>query len=116
MNKDEYGEIINGPNTYTEIAKQLQNGISVIIGWTDEKMTHYDILFTGGAYKEKDNFLQRGLRGTELFVSIMSWGAFGFDTNTFKEKGYVAKKLNLGINETSEKITELLNGIIAELN
>ena len=36
MNVDEYGEIINGEDTYREIAKHLIKGESVGIGWTDE--------------------------------------------------------------------------------
>ena len=116
MNKDKYGEIINGPETYIEISNKLKSGKSVIIGWTDEKYTHYDILFTGGAYKEIENYFQRGIKATDLFVSIMSRGAFGFEVSSGeKSVGYVAKKLNLGINETSEKFTELLNGVVEKL-
>ena len=115
MNQDKYGEIINGEETYIEIAKKLKKGKSVIIGWTDEEYTHLDILFTGGAYKEDGNYLQRGLRGRELFVSIMSIGAFGFDVDVLKSSGYVAEKLNLRGQPTLDKFTELLNGIIAEL-
>lgn len=32
MNKDKYGEIINGSETYLEIADALKAGTSVIIG------------------------------------------------------------------------------------
>ena len=67
MNKDKYGEIINGQDTYKEIADKLKKGKSVIIGWTDQEMTHQDILFTGGAYKEEDNILQGGLLPSDLF-------------------------------------------------
>ena len=116
MNKDEYGEIINGAETYTEIANKLKKCEAVIIGWADEKDTHYDILFTNGAYKQNGNLLQRGLKGNELFVSIMSKGAFGFKTDTLKDRGYIAEKLNLAINETTQKLTDLINGIIEELN
>lgn len=116
MNKDEYGEIINGAETYLEIADKLKRREAVVIGWTDELDTHYDILFTNGAYKQNGNLLQRGLKGNELFVSIMGKGAFGFDSNTLKERGYIAEKLNLGISETTQKLTDLINGIIAELN
>ena len=46
----------------------------------------------------------------------MSKGSFGFYTDSAdKSVGYVAEKLNLGINETSEKFTELLNGVIEKL-
>ena len=46
MNKDIYGEIINGESRYRAIADDLLNGKSVIIGWSDEGYDHRDILFT----------------------------------------------------------------------
>lgn len=116
MNKDEYGEIINGIHTYVEIADKLKNNGSVIIGWTDEKYTHLDILFTYGAYKENGNILQRGLRSNDLFVSLISIGSFGFKiTKQEKDNGYIAEKLNLMEEPTLIKFTELLNGVIREL-
>ena len=45
----------------------------------------------------------------------MSKGAFGFTYNEKKHSGYIAEKLDLGINETSEKFAELLNGVIEKL-
>ena len=60
--------------------------------------------------------MQRGLRGNELFVSIMSIGAFGFDINNSKRyPGYIGEKLTLSGKKTREKLTELINGIIKEL-
>lgn len=116
MDKDEYDEIINGKNTYKEIADRLKQGQAVIIGWTDEEYTHLDILFTYNVYKESCNYLQRGLRGNELFVSLMSVGAFGFDINNAKRHpGYIGEKLKLPGDSTREKLTELINGIIKEL-
>ena len=116
MNKDKYGEIINGEKTYRTVASKLKNGKSVIIGWTDEEYTHFDILFTAGAYKNKDNYLQRGLRGAELFVSIIGKGAFGFEPRTLKDRDYVSEKLNFNGHPTTYKFTELVNGVIRELN
>lgn len=52
MNKDRYEEIINGYDTVTEIASKLKGGQSVIIGWTDEKYTHLDLLFNYRAHKD----------------------------------------------------------------
>ena len=117
MDKDQYGETINGKNTYKEIADRLIKGQSVIVGWTDEKNTHLDILFTYRVYKEKGNYLQRGLRGNELFVSIMSIGAFGFDIdNSKKAPGYIGEKLGLNNCPTIEKLAELINEVIKEIN
>lgn len=114
MNNDKYGEIINGIETYTEIADRLIEGTSVIIGWTDEKYTHLDLLFNYRPYK--DGMLQRGLRGNELYVSIISLGAFGFDVKDREiHKGYILEKLNIHGEPTVSKLAELINGIIKEL-
>lgn len=113
MEKDKYGEVINGEKTYKEIAYLLKSGHSVIIGWTDEEYTHYDILFTLNVVKE--GTLQGGLRWNDLFVSIMRKGSFGFLTDSKKDSGYIGEKLGLGNNITTEKLTELINGIIEHL-
>ena len=77
MNKDEYGEIINGNETYSVIADKLINGQSVIIGWTDEGCDHRDILFTLKPYKE--GTLQRGLNwNSHLYISIIDFSCMGF--------------------------------------
>lgn len=112
MNRDRFGEIVNGVETFKEIAKKLREGKSVIIGWTDEEYTHYDILFTGGAYQQEGNYLQRGLRNDDLFISIMSVGAFGFYTDSDEVSAvYVAEKLGISGKSTIEKFAELINGI-----
>ena len=114
MNRDEYGEIVNGYDTVVEISKKLKNGQSVIIGWTDEKYTHLDLLFNYKTYKE--GMLQRGLRGNELYVSVVSIGAFGFDVkNKEIHEGYISEKLNIHGEPTVNKLAELINGIIKEL-
>lgn len=113
MDKDIYGEVINGEKTYKEIAYLLKCGNSVIIGWTDEEGTHFDILFSLNVVKE--GTLQGGLRWNDLFVSIMRIGSFGFLTDSEKESGYIGEKLGLGNNDTTVKLTELINGIIEQL-
>lgn len=113
MDKDKFGEVINGEKTYKEIAYKIKHGYSVIIGWTDEEYTHFDILFTLNVVKE--GTLQGGLRWNDLFVSIMRKGAFGFLTDSKKDSGYIGEKLGLGDNVTTEKLTELINGIIDNL-
>lgn len=114
MNKDKYGEIINGNETYLEIANKLKEGQSVIIGWTDEKYTHLDLLFNYKTYKR--GMLQRGLRGNELYVSIIGLGAFGFDVKDKEiHEGYISEKLNIRGEPTVIKLAELINGIIKEL-
>ncbi|MGN1271445.1 MAG: hypothetical protein ACI4UX_05755 [Clostridia bacterium] len=115
MDKDKYGEIINGTNTYKEIANMLRRHEAVIIGWTDEDYTHLDLLFNYQANKEQCNILQRGLRGNELYVSIISIGAFGFDIDTEKSSGYISEKLNIHGQPTVDKLADLINGIIDEI-
>ena len=114
MCKDEYGEIINDYDTVVEIVNRLKEGQSVIIGWTDEKYTHLDLLFDYMVYKE--GILQRGLRGNELYVSIIGLGAFGFDVKDREiHKGYISEKLSIHGEPTVSRLTELINGIIKEL-
>ena len=115
MDETEYHEIINSKNTYKEISDKLKQHIPVIIGWTDEDCTHLDILFTYQAYKKNFNYLQRGFKSTDLFVSILSWGAYGFKIDRKKNEGYISEKLNVH-GETATKLTELINGIIGGLN
>lgn len=116
MNKTEYNEIINGTETYKEITDKLRQHTPVIIGWTDEEYTHLDILFTYKVYKESNNYLQRGLRGNELFVSVIGIGSFGFDiNNSNRYPGYIGEKLSIK-GEITEKLAQLINGITGELN
>ena len=114
MNINEYGEVINGEGTYFEIAKHLMKGESVGIGWTDEDSTHFDIIFTLGI--KKYGLFQGGIRGTDLFVSIIRWSSYGFSTDDVKLGGYIQEKLRLGDNITGEKVKELVNGVIEYLN
>lgn len=118
MNTDEYNEIINGEETFKTIAYHLKMHQPVIIGWTDENSTHYDILFTLTA-KRYGSQIQGGVRPeTDLFVSIMRMGAFGFEVNDMPtHPSYVDEKLcmRLGDNITREKLAELINGVKASL-
>lgn len=115
MDKDEYGEIINGENTYNEIARTLNVLGTCLIGWTDELCVHYDILFVNKTVIFGTN-IQRGIKATDLFVSIMGKGAFGFKTENKKYGDYIAEKLNLSDSDTSEKLAELINGVIERLD
>ena len=114
MDKDEYGEIINGENTYKEIARVLKFVGTCLIGWTEELGGHYDILFVNKTIVYGTN-IQRGIKATDLFVSIMGKGAFGFKTESKKYSDYIAEKLNLSDDETAEKLAVLINGVIERL-
>jgi hypothetical protein len=114
FDKNEYNEIINGNETYKVIAGNLLQGLNVFIGWTDNVYTHYDILFTYKALGTGG--YQRGLKNSDLFVSIMSIGSFGFKIDSDKDVGYIAEKLFNGREDESVKaVTELINGIIKEM-
>ena len=111
---DAYGEITNSEETYRAIAHTLDVGGSVIVGWTDEDGTHYDILFV--AFPEQFGTLQGGLRGrSDLFVGIMRKGCFGFDlTHDDTHPSYFAEKLGLseyGTSSTVAKLADLVNGV-----
>ncbi len=117
MNKDEYGEVINGQGTYEKVAQILKKLGVILIGWTDESGTHFDILFVHTTNFEGSN-IQGGIRRVDLFVSIMRMGAFGFDVeNTDTDWNYYDEKLSGGtIGETTgRKLAELINGIKKEL-
>jgi len=118
MNKDSYDEIINGEETYKQIAKELVEYGRCIIGWTDQGCDHRDILFTYKPHKYGN--LQRGLRWTCLYISIMGFASMGFliedNTDNRKHPSYIMEKLLLHDNPCDNKICELINGVIHELD
>ena len=115
MNYSEYGEVINGTITYREVVDKLMDGKSVILGWCDESYTHYDIYLSLGKCK-KYGYLQRGIKETDLFVGIVGHSFFGFKADSEKDAGYYEEKLQIGHNECTEKLVELLNGVIKYVN
>lgn len=119
MNKNEYGEIINGINSYKKIAERLLYSGNCIIGWTDDEYDHRDILF---AYKPYylGGGLQRGLKSSYLYISIMGLSCMGFRFNANydnrKSDEYIKEKLSLNNNHCDDKTCELINGVIAEMD
>lgn len=114
MDKDIFGEIINGEKTFKNIAMLISNGQPVIIGWTDEENTHYDILFTLGVYQY--GIIQGGIQDDYLYISIMRKGAFAFRMDQEHSKDYIAEKLDIFGLTTQKKLTELINQIIKKCN
>lgn len=109
-----FKEVINGNDTYKCIANYLIEGESVLVGWSDNEFTHLDILFTANLVAI-GNF-QRGIKGNELFVSIIGYSCFGFDINNiYKDSGYISEKLQITGNPTIVKLSELINNIIKEI-
>lgn len=117
MNYNEYNEVINGKETYQWIAKEIKDNKAIIIGWTDEDSTHFDICFKLGAEKPfYDNYFQRGIRSYYLFVGIIDHTFYGFTPESKKHWNYIAEKLRMGDNDCTRKVAELINGVIEELN
>lgn len=133
MKVDQYGEVINSPDTYKAIAERLKDHHAVLIGWSDENSSHFDILFNNGADADlgqiingifvADQFLSANFRGgirpNDLFVSIMRVGSFGFELrNVDTDWGYYNEKLGSRIDlgeTTGQKLADLINGVKKEL-
>lgn len=116
MDFDNYGEVINGESTYKGIAEELGRS-AVLIGWTDHNGTHLNILFTLTALTYGD--LHGGVNRRDLFVSIMRWGAFGFNTEEMDtHPGYYDEKLGgtRTFGPIAEPLAELINGVKKYLN
>lgn len=119
MDYDIYGEVINGGKTFSMIAEKLLESGSCIIGWTDGKIDHRDILFT---YKPKKfGTLQRGLNwSSHLYISIIDQSCMGFllesRTDNRKHASYIKEKLKLGDNKCDSRICDLINGVIYHLD
>lgn len=122
MNYDKYDTVINGEDTYRTTAEILLKDHAIIYPWTDEKSTQLDILFT---YQPRTHFeyglnnsgLQGGVRVTDLFVSIMRWGAFSFqlDDNPLSADYISEKFCKENISPTMDKLAQLIEGVRKEL-
>jgi len=114
------GCFLNNNGTYKWIAESLRAYGSILLAWTDNHGTQYDILFTRNPFLPEGDRVRRcpyqgGIHGYELFVSIMRIGAWGFDCNEIKKyPSYIEEKLaggrNLGV--TGEELAKLINGVI----
>lgn len=111
MDYDNYEEVVNSEQTYKHIAEVLETGKSVLIGWTDNEGTHFDILFSANTIGF--GHFQGGVKADDLFVSIMRAGAFGFETNALDtHSGYYQEKLGSKVSgNTAVALSELINGV-----
>lgn len=114
MNYNEYGEVINGSNTYKLLSKLLYLTHSVGIGWTDNKSTHLDVILKL-ELNNKYGIFQRGIKQDYLFVGIIDHTCYGFSIENIKHQSYIQEKLRMN-NECGEKLAELINNIIIELH
>ena len=113
---DDWQEVVNHPDTYVTLAQDLRDKGACVIGWTDGDDSHHDILLT--LCPPQHGTLRLGLRGRScLFVSIMRYGAFGFDLSSVEPRHvrYIAEKLEQPESDTTRALTELINGVLAEL-
>lgn len=105
---DDWREVMNSDQTYEEVARILRSGTPVVLGWTDGGGTHLDVLFAWRA--RQYGSLRGGLRaGTDLFVSVMRIGAFGFEApgNGPSHVNYISSKLG----STTDALADLINGV-----
>ena len=114
MNYDDWGEVTNGEKTYKGIASVLLSGQTIGIGWTDQEYTHLDLIFNLGI-DEKIGQFQRGMKQYYLYISIIDHTCMGFRTDDVKNPEYIMEKLRMN-DVTGNKLSELINGIIVELN
>jgi len=118
---DEFTEICNGEDTYGAIAEVLKNQRSCIIGWTDERGSHFDVLFNilPLGFAQRPGTIQKNINiGFDLFVSIMKVGAFAFDISRHNtDFHYIEEKFNFNFGETTGKaLADLINGIRIKLS
>ena len=89
---DNYGEVINDKITYEYIVYILNSGGNILIGWTDENASHYDILFS---------LIERS------FGTIHG----GVKVNDKLSGAYITDKL--GVQGSEKEFEELVNGVIS---
>lgn len=113
MNMDSWGEVINGPETYHEIAVALGRGESLLVGWADGRGTHHDMTFAMVDQKHgRISALHPATRGIML-VGVFYRSVFGFELYDDKplHPDYVAEKLRITGTDESFALAVLLNGI-----
>ena len=110
------GCVVNSEMTYKTIAGHLYTNRSCIVGWSDERGTHYCILLS--LYPDQFGSLQFGLAGlTDLYVAIMGKGAHGFAVYSGEMHfNYIAAKLCVeGDTPTAKALSKFINCIIDEI-
>lgn len=121
MNYDEYNEVINGEDTYSKIAEELMKKDKCIIGWTDRKYDHRDILFTLNWSLLKFGNLQSGRHNCRLIISILGKSSEAFliedgSIDNRKHETYLKEKLKLNDSYCDNMICELINGVIEQID
>lgn len=115
--QDEYGVVSNSPGTYAAAAKELQNTGAVSLGWTDNEMSHLDVLLVlapwqVGPKNRMDN------TSSKMFIGVAGHGMFGFRTRADDpiHPAYLAQKLGIPPSSvTADRLADLFNGVMAAL-
>ena len=116
LNFDEFRQVTNGEDTYNAIASELVMNGSCIVGWTDQRDTHWDVLFT--VSPKSYGALQGGIYGRGyLYVSIMRRSCFAFRIDHSEDRfpSYLAEKLSEEEGPSIEALTELVNGVMRKI-
>ena len=109
---DDYGQIINGPNTFQAVAADLLQRDQVVLNWTDRRGTLHNILLAfgptrigtlGGVVGGGPGLLWVGVAGTGCVACPAGGGYLSWD--------YAAEKLGLKSQPTAEAIAELITGV-----
>ena len=109
MKYNNIDECVNSPELYLHIANMLMLHGKVLIGWSDGRASHFDILFT--IEPARVGPIQRGIRETDLFVSVIGHISYGFSIDPSIDILYIECKLRL----QSIELATLVQGVIKEL-
>ena len=114
--QDEYGVVENSPGTYRAVAQELRGFGSILLGWTDNAMSHMDVLFVYdptqiGPLNRMDQ------HPGKLLVAVAGYGMFGFKVrdDDYLHHAYLGEKLGFRPSVTTEALAALVNGVMAEL-
>ena len=91
--------VVNGKGTYENIAEYLYDFNTAIFGWTNISLYNkvpLTILINYAPAKICHSRLTKEVEKSNLFVSIIGFGAYGFNLSNKKlEPSYIADKLNI---------------------
>jgi hypothetical protein len=113
---DEYGVVQNSPDTYRAAAEELRASGSVAIGWTDNAMSHLDVLLVLAPQKVGP-CNRMDPTPNKLFIGVAGYGVFGFALRVGAlHPDYLAEKLRMHPSSvTTVALAQLFNGVMAEL-
>ena len=114
---DEWGVVYNDEHNFKGIAESLKAEGRAAFAWTDGIGTQFDFIMVHQIRDTTGRFQGRVNPKQDLMVGIVRKGLFGFDIygSSGRHPSYIAEKLFLSENITTEKVTELINGVISNL-